>query len=159
MVAVAKSPVPSTRAMQPADVPAIMAIEQRAYLFPWTAGIFRDCLKVGHPCWVMEENGHIVAYGVLSVGAGEAHVLNLCVAPQHQGRGLGRRMLRRLVELARWHRCERVFLEVRVSNLGAQRLYDSEGFNEIGRRPNYYPDHHGREDALVMARELFADEA
>ncbi|NII12013.1 ribosomal protein S18-alanine N-acetyltransferase [Oleiagrimonas sp. C23AA] len=158
MVAVVQTPVPSMRAMRPEDIPAVFAIEQRAYLFPWTVGIFRDCLQAGHPSWVMLENNAIIGYGVISVGAGEAHVLNVCVAPEHQGRGLGRRMLRRLVDLARWHRCQRMFLEVRVSNLAAQHLYDSEGFNEIGRRPNYYPDRKGREDALVMARELICDD-
>ena len=158
MVAVVQTPVPSMRAMRPEDIPAVSAIEQRAYLSPWTPGIFRDCLQAGHPSWVMLKNNAIIGYGVISVGAGEAHVLNVCVAPEHQGRGLGRRMLRRLVDLARWHRCQRMFLEVRVSNLAAQHLYDSEGFNEIGRRPNYYPDRKGREDALVMARELICDD-
>ncbi len=95
-----------------------------------------------------------IGYGILSVAAGEAHVLNVCVAPEHQGRGLGRRLLGRLLDLARWHRVERVFLEVRPSNPVAIGLYERAGFNEIGRRPNYYPAKGGREDAIVMAMEL-----
>ena len=61
-----------------------------------------------------------------------------------------------MLDLARWHRAERVFLEVRPSNTAAIALYDSAGFNEIGKRPNYYPGPRGREDAIVMAMELLA---
>ena len=104
------------RPMRQADIDAVMDIEQRAYEFPWTPGIFRDCLRVGHQCWVLRGAPGIIGYGVLSGAAGEAHVLNLCIAPEHQGHGHGRRMLRRLVDLARWHQAERVFLEVRPSN-------------------------------------------
>ena len=93
----------------------------------------------------------------VAVGAGEAHVLNVCVSPAAQGRGHGRRLVRRLLDLARWHRAERVFLEVRPSNPRAIALYHDLGFNEIGRRPGYYPAGHGREDALVMAIELLPD--
>ena len=80
------------------------------------------------------------------------------VAPEEQGGGLGRRLMRRLIDLARWHRAERVFLEVRPSNPRAIALYDQLGFNEIGRRPNYYPAKRGREDAIVMAMELLGGE-
>ncbi|MEG3194120.1 ribosomal protein S18-alanine N-acetyltransferase, partial [Lysobacter sp. D1-1-M9] len=94
----------------------------------------------------------------LSVAAGEAHVLNICIAPEYQGRGLGRTLLRSLVRVAKARRVDRVFLEVRPSNPGAIQLYESEGFNEIGRRPRYYPARQGREDALVMALEMLPEE-
>lgn len=142
------------RAMREADLDAIMAIEVRAYAFPWTAGIFRDCLRAGYAMWVQELQGVIVGYGVLSIAAGEAHVLNLCTAPSHEGKGLGRRMLQALLKIARGHGAQRVFLEVRPSNRRAIALYERSGFNEIGRRPRYYPAHDGREDAIVMAMEL-----
>jgi ribosomal-protein-alanine N-acetyltransferase len=142
------------RVMRQADIEQGSAILQRAYACPWTAGIFRDCLRAGHECWVLDCRAGIVGYSVLSCAAGEAHVLNVCVAPEHQGHGHGRHLLRRMVDIARWHMADRVFLEVRPSNPGAIALYDSEGFNEIGRRPNYYPAPKGREDAIVMAKEL-----
>jgi ribosomal-protein-alanine N-acetyltransferase len=142
------------RSMRQDDLDAVAAIEVRAYAFPWTPGIFRDCLRVGHECWVLDCRAGIIGYGVLSCAAAEAHVLNICVAPEHQGHGHGRHILRRLVDIARWHMSDRIFLEVRPSNPGAIALYDSEGFNEIGLRPNYYPAPKGREDAIVMAREL-----
>ena len=145
---------PQIRAMRQADIETVSAIESRAYEFPWTPGIFRDCLRAGHECWVLDCRAGIIGYGVLSCAAGEAHVLNVCVAREHQGHGHGRHILRRLIDIARWHMADRVFLEVRPSNHGAIALYDSEGFNEIGRRPNYYPAAKGREDAIVMAMEL-----
>ena len=157
-VEVSPTSAPSLRPMREGDLDAVMAIEQRAYPFPWTRGIFRDCLKSGYPSWVMTEHGLVIGYGLLSIAADEAHVLNICVAPERQGRGLGRYLLRALVKIARDQRSQRVFLEVRPSNPGALALYHSEGFNEIGRRPRYYPARDGREDALVMAIELVADD-
>jgi len=148
----------SLRPMRDDDLDQVMRIELRAYPFPWTVGIFRDCLRAAYPAWVLLEEGRIIGYGVLSVAAGEAHVLNVCVDPDDQGRGHGRRMLRALVNAARGHGAQRVFLEVRPSNPAAIALYHDEGFNEIGRRPRYYPAHEGREDAIVMARELVSDD-
>jgi ribosomal-protein-alanine N-acetyltransferase len=144
--------------MRQADVEAVSDIEKRSYVFPWTPGFFRDCLRAGHQCWVLEAGTQMLGYGVLSAAAGEAHILNLCIAPEYQGRGHGRRLLRRLVDLARWHKASQVFLEVRPSNPQAIALYLDEGFNEIGKRPNYYPAAKGREDAVVMALELLPPE-
>lgn len=146
--------VPHVRPMRSEDLPEVLAIEVSAYEFPWTEGIFRDCIKAGYSLWVLESSAGILGYGVLSAAAAEAHILNLCVAPAHHGQGLGRRMLNRLVDLARWHQAERVFLEVRPSNGPAIALYHRSGFCEIGKRPNYYPARNGREDAVVMAKEL-----
>jgi len=137
-----------------ADLDEVMSIEHRAYPFPWTHGIFRDCLRADYPAWILQEGGRILGYGVLSVAADEAHVLNLCIDPDEHGQGLGRRLLRALLKFAHGHGARRVFLEVRPSNPHAITLYQDEGFNEIGRRPRYYPAHVGREDAIVMAREL-----
>ena len=147
----------SLRPMRESDLDAVMAIELRAYPFPWTRGIFRDCLLADYPARVLVQEGEIIGYGMLSVAADEAHVLNVCAAPEVQGRGHGRRLLRALLQLARGRGVQRVFLEVRPSNPTAIALYHAEGFNEIGRRPRYYPAKQGREDAIVMAMELFGD--
>lgn len=145
----------SLRPMRESDLDAVMDIELRAYPFPWTRGIFRDCLHAGYPMWLQEQQGRIVGYGVLSIAADEAHVLNLCTAPGNESQGLGQRMLQALLKIARGHGAQRVFLEVRPSNPRAIELYDRSGFNEIGRRPRYYPAaNNGREDAIVMALEL-----
>ena len=146
------------RPMRETDLDTIMRIEESAYPFPWTRGIFRDCMRAGYPMWVQERDGSIIGYGVLSIAADEAHVLNLCTAPGNEGRGLGQRMLQSLLRIARGSGAQRVYLEVRPSNQRAITLYHRTGFNEIGRRPRYYPTaSHAREDAIVMAMELLAD--
>lgn len=142
------------REMKLADVAEILAIEQSVYTNPWTSGIFQDCIRVGYNCWVYLEQNEIIAYGLVSVAVGEAHILNVCVAPNHQGQGLGRLMLNKLIQLAEERMADSIFLEVRESNLVALNLYDEEGFNRIGLRKNYYPLLDGREDALVFAKEL-----
>ena len=158
MSALARDALPALRAMQTHDLERVFEIETRAYEFPWTLGIFHDCLRAGYGCWVLADDARVIGYGILSTAAGEAHILNVCVAPEAQGRGHGRRLVQRLIDLSRWHRVERVFLEVRPSNPTAIALYHDLGFNEIGRRPNYYPAKGGREDALVMAVELLPPE-
>ena len=139
------------------DVPEIMQIEESIYSHPWTEGIFGDCIRVGYPCWVYRENNEILAYGLVSVAANEAHILNLCVSPHAQGRGLGKRMLHKMMQLAEARDADCIFLEVRVSNNIAQNLYEQEGFNHIGVRKAYYPSSEGREDALVYAKALNLD--
>ncbi len=153
-------PVVQLRAMHETDLPEVLAIEAASYAFPWSIGVFRDCLRAGYGCWVLEtEDGRVFGYAVLSVAAGEAHLLNLCVDLEAQGQGHGRRLLRRMLDAARWHGAERFFLEVRPSNPGAIALYTSLGFEEIGRRPRYYPAERGREDAIVMGCDLYPGSA
>ena len=142
------------RPMRKSDLKAIMAIEQLAYEFPWEVVAFKDCLSVGYCCWVGEKLGQIVAYGIVTVGAGESHVLNVCTAPNWQKRGFGRRMMEKLMEVAKGHHAEMMILEVRPSNVKAIQLYHDLGFNEIGNRKGYYPAKKGREDAIVMAKML-----
>jgi len=158
MVAILKEPYPEFRTMKLEDLDQVATIEVAAYEYPWTHGIFRDCLRAGYNCWVLAHGAEIIGYGVLTVAAGEAHVLNVCVAADQQGAGHGKRLMQRLIDLARWHRAERIFLEVRPSNERAIALYDQLAFNEIGKRPNYYPAKRGREDAIVMALELLPPE-
>ncbi len=149
---------PQLRRMREADIDAVMDIELRAYPFPWTPGNFRDCLHAGYAMWVLEDEVGLVGYAAASVQAGEAHLLNICIDPTLQSRGQGRRLLRAMRRIAMGQGAERMFLEVRPSNPRAIALYHEEGFNEIGRRPRYYPDHDGRrEDAIVMAMELLPD--
>jgi len=157
LAADAPQPAMAIRPMREADLAEVHALEIRAYEFPWTMGIFRDCLRANYPAWVWPADGRIGGYFLMSVAAGEAHVLNVCVDPELQGHGHGRALLHALLRLARARRVDRVFLEVRPSNVAAVALYNAEGFNEIGRRPRYYPARDGREDALVMALELLPD--
>lgn len=154
MNAVALEPGFALRLMRDQDVEAVLVCERAAYEFPWSGEIFGDCLRVGYNCWVVEIGRLVVGHGIMSIGAGECHVLNLCVHPQWQGLGLGRRLLRRLLVLAKTKGADTAFLEVRASNRLARALYASEGFCEIGERRGYYPARNGREDAVVLARAL-----
>lgn len=140
------------RAMKQADLPQVMAIERRAYEFPWTDAIFRDCIRAGYYCCLLTGAGEVLGYGIMAVAADEAHVLNLCVDRNAQGQGLGRALLDHLIERARSMGAFRMLLEVRVSNATALSLYESAGFSEIGIRRNYYPGGNGREDAIVLSK-------
>jgi ribosomal-protein-alanine N-acetyltransferase len=142
------------RAMTPFDVAGVGIVERASYQFPWSEGIFRDCLRVGYLCRVAECEGDIVSYGIVAMGAGEAHILNLCVSEAVRGRGIGRQMLMLLIERAAGAGMQDVFLEVRPSNLHAIALYQSVGFVEVGRRRGYYQAVEGREDALVLKLSL-----
>jgi len=137
------------------DLKEVLSIEKRAYDFAWTEGTFRDCIRVGYLCRVLETpHGFIQAYGVMSAAVEEAHILNLCVRPELQGRGLSRQLLDHLLELADEMDAHTVFLEVRPSNRRALRLYANAGFCEVGIRRGYYPAAKGREDGLVLAKAL-----
>ena len=142
------------RPMVPSDVPAVGAVERESYAFPWSEGIFRDCLRVGYLCRVAEVEGEVVAYGVVAMGAGEAHILNLCVRADLRGHSIGRQMLMLLLERARQAGMTEAFLEVRPSNSLAIALYQSVGFAQVGLRRGYYQAEQGREDALVLKLSL-----
>lgn len=136
------------------DVPRVMITEQSVYPFPWTDGIFRDCIRVGYQCWLAYDDGRLVGHAVMSVAAGESHLLNLSIAEEDQGKGYGRQFVEFLVDIASQRGASSMLLEVRGSNLAAIHLYQTCDFNEIGCRVDYYPAENGREHALVFAREL-----
>jgi [ribosomal protein S18]-alanine N-acetyltransferase len=142
------------RRMRQADLPSVLEIENANYQFPWSEGVFKDCFQANYSCWVCEEDNKILGFSIVSIAVGEAHILNINVDPTEQNQGIGRKMLKNLIQVAREHKVETVFLEVRPTNLGAISLYSSIGFNEIGIRKDYYPAENGREDALMMALEL-----
>jgi len=146
------------RPMREHDLSRISEIEARAYEFPWSQGIFADCLRAGYCCWTLVAGGQVAGYGILSVGADEAHLLNLCIDPDYRRRGLARRLLNHLLRLAREHYATICFLEVRPSNPGAIALYAGEGFRQVAVRRNYYPAREGREDAVVMTLQLLPAE-
>lgn len=150
-------PVPQIRPMHELDVPVVVAIERSAYQFPWSEGIFRDCLRVGYVCRLAEVHGDIAGYGIMSIGAGEAHILNVCVRDDYRGRGIARKLLQYLIDRARSAGMHEAYLEVRPSNVTAARLYHSMGFEQVGVRRGYYQATNGREDAVVLRRSLTSD--
>ena len=145
------------REMSSDDLGRVIDVEIAAYEHPWTLGIFRDCLRVGYSCWVYEDEDAVVAYGIVMLSGAEAHVLNLCTHPDYQRRGIGRLMLNHLIQVSRESGADTILLEVRESNIVAMQLYLSADFHQLGVRTGYYPDHEGREDAIILAKSLITD--
>jgi len=147
----------SIRTMRHQDLSQVSDIERRSYEFPWSHGVFRDCLLAGYQCIVLERDGDVRGYGILSVAAGEAHILNLCVDPEFRSHGYGERLLDEILFRARTSSVREIFLEVRPSNENALALYRKKGFHQVANRPAYYQANQGREDAAVLVKKLTVD--
>ena len=143
------------RKMRTEDLPEVLDIEGKNYNFPWSEGIFKDCLKsVSYSCWICHELDAIVGYSIVSMAVGEAHIMNISVDPAIQKQGVGSILLENMIAQAT-KKAETIFLEVRPSNKVAIALYEKRGFNEIGIRKGYYPVEDGRrEDAVMLALDL-----
>ena len=142
------------RRMELGDLDKVMRVEREVYQFPWTERIFSDCIRVGYLCWLALDADEVVGHAVISVTAGESHMLNLSIAGAHQRRGIGSQFIEFLVDEARQRDAHTMLLEVRPSNTAAINCYNAAGFNEIGSRKDYYPAADGREDALLLARHI-----
>lgn len=140
--------------MRESDISRVMEIEELSYSHPWTEGIFQDCIKVGYPAWVLLKENSIIGYIVLSAGAQEAHVLNICISPEFRRQGLAEAVLTEVIELLREKNYQTLFLEVRASNYAAAALYENIGFERIGLRKGYYESERGREDAVTYKLEI-----
>ena len=140
------------------DLAMVSDIERRSYEFPWSHGVFRDCLLAGYKCIALIRDNELAGYGILSVAAGEAHILNLCVDPNYRSLGYGERMLDELLYRARSASVREIFLEVRPSNEAALQLYKKRGFYKVAARPAYYQANKGREDAAVLAKKLVIED-
>lgn len=145
------------REMTHDDLAMVSDIERRSYEFPWSHGVFRDCLLAGYQCFVLIRDDAVAGYSVLSVAAGEAHILNICVDPEFRSYGYGEKLLDEMLFRARAASVRQVFLEVRPSNERALQLYRKKGFHQVANRPAYYQANEGREDAAVLAKKLVID--
>ncbi len=147
----------SVRSMTKADIGDVLRIEESAYDFPWTEGIFKDCLRVGYHSFVAEREGVVVGYVLMNTVLNEGHILNLCVDTNIRRQGVARCLLQHIIDLATQLEAATLFLEVRESNAAALSLYNEFNFNEIGIRRNYYPAPVGREDAIMLVKQLNLD--
>jgi [ribosomal protein S18]-alanine N-acetyltransferase len=136
------------------ELAEVARIESEVYPFPWTLGNFRDAMQAGNHCWACTANGALAGYAVLLIAANEAHLLNITIAQPWQAQGIGARFLDHLLHAAKQEHAGIMFLEVRPSNPIAQHLYERAGFHHIAVRPKYYPSFNGREDALILGRNL-----
>lgn len=139
------------------DIAGVLLIENQGYDFPWSHGLFEQAIKSTKYCVVAHEGENLVGFAILSYVVGEAELLNICIDPKQQGKGYATLLLDHLVEHAAQKDNHEMYLEVRVTNAAAIHIYEQAGFNEIGRRKNYYPTKSGKEDAILMALPLFKD--
>ena len=134
---------------------AVVAIEQRAYAHPWNRTNFLDALQSGNQAQLLVAGDVLLGYFVAMPGVDEVHLLNITVAPEYQGQGWSRVMLDALTLWARGQSAQWVWLEVRVGNLRAMKVYEAHGYKRVGQRKDYYPSGRGqREDAVVMGLRL-----
>jgi ribosomal-protein-alanine N-acetyltransferase len=145
---------PLIRRLNEGDLDRVMEIELAVYPYPWTRGIFADCVRVGYDCWGLQVGRDLAGYSIQSHAAGENHLLNLCVAREYQNMGFGSILLDHAIRLARLQDCLCIFLEVRPSNRAGIALYQKNGFEVIAQRPDYYRSDHGKESAIVMRLDL-----
>lgn len=135
---------------------ALLDVEQQAYSHPWGRGHFIDAMASGYACQLLWAAQQLLGYSIAMPGVQEAHLLNLTVAPAHQGQGWARVLLDRLDLWARSQQAQQLWLEVRASNLRAQAIYTAHGYRHVGLRKRYYPGENGaREDAIVMQLPLW----
>ncbi len=157
MIAPMAEPPASIRLMTHEDMGLVSDIERRSYEYPWSHGVFRDCLLAGYQCIVLDRDERVAGYGILSIAAGEAHILNLCVDPMYRSHGYGERLLDEILFRARAASVREIFLEVRPSNQTALALYRKKGFHQVSNRPAYYQAQAGREDAAVLVKKLVVE--
>jgi len=138
------------------DIPAIAAIERRAFSDPWSERAFRDVLAHGRMYFACVRQDAVASpatscvlgYVVAWFAAGQGEIANLAVAPEVRGQRIGSTLLDAALDEAKRQKSEEVFLEVRNSNLRARQLYESRGFSEVGRRRRYYRQ--PIEDAVIL---------
>ncbi len=157
VIAPMEEPPSHVRDMNHDDLAMVSDIERRSYEYPWSHGVFRDCLLAGYQCMALIREDRVAGYAILAVAAGEAHILNLCIDPDFRALGYGERLLDELLYRARAASVREIFLEVRPSNETALALYRKKGFHQISARPSYYQANEGREDAAVLAKKLVVD--
>jgi len=136
------------------DIQKILAIEEQVHVSPWSLETFEVCIESGFDGWVLEINRKVVGFIIVSVRAGECHVLNICVARDLQHQGWGRKLMDEALTHARRHGIGIAYLEVRRSNRSAISLYTKMAFLPVGERKDYYPGPNGHEDALIFAKSL-----
>ncbi|QLB16947.1 ribosomal-protein-alanine N-acetyltransferase [Mannheimia varigena] len=138
--------------VQAQDFDRLFEIELQAHLVPWSKGTLLNNQGEKYLNLKLMEKNQIVAFAISQIVLDEATLFNIAVAPEFQGKGVGKRLLSDLILQLQQRNVATLWLEVRESNLAAQKLYSSLGFNEVTIRKNYYPTPNGgKENAVVMA--------
>jgi ribosomal-protein-alanine N-acetyltransferase len=155
MSAVFKAAEAQFQPMTEARLDEVVHFERLVYQHPWTRANFSDSLHSGYQAQLLVADGRLLGYFVAMKGVDEVHLLNITVAPEHQGQGWGRLILDALALWSRVQDAQWLWLEVRASNTRAQRIYEEHGYRRVGERKSYYPAAAGRrENAVVMSLKL-----
>lgn len=147
-------PIAHILSLDEEDMPAVQRIEQAGHIFPWSERVFQDCIQSGYYLDGAFDGQALQGFSVVMPILNEWHLLNLCVDPKRQRRGIGRLLLEYMIEQAGKAEVNSLWLEVREGNAAARQLYAAYGFEQVGVRKAYYPAKQGREDALVLTRTL-----
>ena len=140
--------------MEEHHIPDVLVIERDSYGYPWSEKIFYDCINNNYFCKVLVLDNKLIGYLITSIVQNECHIMNLCVKKEYRNFGYGKLILNELYDELIKLNCEVIFLECRPSNKPALKLYSTLGYNEIGKRRNYYPAPNGYEDAVILAKNV-----
>ena len=135
-------------------ISSLLEIEEESNPYPWTELNFKDCLEKGYYSLALEKEELFVGFAIMAISSEESHLLNIGIKKEKRRLGLGKNLLKKMIIAAEVMGSKKIILEVRVSNKSAYKLYEKLGFEEIGKRKNYYRLPEGREDAIVMAKSL-----
>ena len=153
MIAILKSKI-KIRIMQINDIETVAKIDKDNYQFPWSAGIFRDCLLAGYHNQIIEINKSIIGFSIMTLNIDGGHILNLCIKNNYRRYGYAERLIISMISFAKNHNKKKIMLETRMSNSAAISLYKKIGFFPVGIRPKYYRGEKNREDALLLAKNI-----
>lgn len=140
--------------MRKSDIEIILDIERSSNSYPWTKKNFLDCLEKNYYCLVQEIQNEVSGFAIQSIAIDESHLLNIGVKKNYRRKGFGEEILNQIILFSKVMGCKKIFLEVRISNIRAIKLYEKEGFRKVDIRKNYYKLREGREDALIMVKRL-----
>lgn len=139
------------RIMHEIDLSEVINIQADEFS-KWSYQQFQDCLQAQHYCVVLEEDHRIIGFAVLLLIGAESEILNIAVKKEMRGQGYGKLLLEHLLQISKKQGVKDIFLEVRISNFRARKLYEEHGFTQTGLRKDYYPAKKGREDAIILRR-------
>lgn len=146
------------RKMTVQDIPVVSSLDLNVDPAPWSEKLYNDCLGIGYECWVITADSDVIGFGISNYAGPEAHLLKLAIDPKFHRQGFGQKLLQHFINLAKTQGAEEMYLEVRVSNDPAIKLYAKNNFVEVGVRKDYYPPNERlaipKEDALTMALAL-----
>ena len=140
--------------MRKSDIEIILDIERSSNPYPWAKKNFLDCLERDYYCLVQEIQKEVSGFAIQSIAIDESHLLNIGIKKKYRRKGFGEEILNQIILFSKVMGCRKIFLEVRISNIRAIKLYEKEGFRKVDIRKNYYKLREGREDALIMVKRL-----